>query len=255
MPTDTSGRIALVTGGSRGLGRSTVNNLAKRGVNSIVTYHSAVDEAREAVAEAEALGARSVSLKLDIGEASSFDAFVDDVKNALGDLGAGKIDYLVNNAGISNHTAFEKVTEDELDQLYAINFKGAFFLTQKLLPLINDGGQIVNISSGVTRFVNPDSIAYAVFKGALEVMTRYLAHDLGPRNISVNTVAPGAVQTDFSGGVVRDNPEVNKLVAGMTALGRPGLPDDVGQMVASLLSDANHWVNAQRIEVSGGMRL
>lgn len=157
--------------------------------------------------------------------------------------------------GSTIHTPFTEVTEGELDRLYAINFKGALFLTQKLLPLIRDGGQIVNISSGVTRFVNPDSIAYAVFKGAIEVFTRYLAHDLGPRNISVNSVAPGAIQTDFSGGVVRDNPEVNKMVASMTALGRPGEPQDIGRMIASLLSDDNHWINAQRIEVSGGMRL
>lgn len=170
-------------------------------------------------------------------------------------MGTDRIDYLVNNAGISNHTPFSQVTAEELEAQYRINFAGPFFLTQKLLPLIRDGGHIVNISSGVTRFVNPDSIAYATLKGAVEVMTRYLAHDLGPRNISVNTVAPGAIQTDFSGGVVRDNPQVNEFVAKMTALGRPGLPEDIGQMLASFLSDANHWVNAQRIEVSGGMRL
>ena len=248
-------KIAIVTGGSRGLGRSMVLNLARRGVISLFTYNSSSDEAKKVVTEAEAAGAKAIALKLDTGKTASFDAFVSDVRSALKQLGTDKFDYLVNNAGISSHTPFTKVTEEELDQQYQVNFKGVFFLTQKLLPLIRDGGQIVNISSGVTRFVNPDSVAYATFKGAVEIFTRYLAHDLGPRNINVNTVAPGAIQTDFSGGVVRDNPAVNKIVANMTALGRPGLPEDIGQMVASLLSDANHWINAQRIEVSGGMRL
>jgi len=248
-------KIAIVTGGSRGLGRSMVLNLARRGVISLFTYNSSSDEAKKVVAEAEAAGAKAIALKLDTGKTASFDAFISDVRSALKQLGTDKFDYLVNNAGISSHTPFTKVTEEELDQQYQVNFKGVFFLTQKLLPLIRDGGQIVNISSGVTRFVNPDSVAYATFKGAVEIFTRYLAHDLGPRNINVNTVAPGAIQTDFSGGVVRDNPAVNKIVANMTALGRPGLPEDIGQMVASLLSDANHWINAQRIEVSGGMRL
>ncbi|WP_418459180.1 SDR family NAD(P)-dependent oxidoreductase [Brucella intermedia] len=248
-------KLALVTGGSRGLGRSTVLNLAQRGVNSIFTYNSAEEDAKAVAALAEAAGAKVIALKLDTGDSTSFDSFVEEVKNALTEIGTDKIDYLVNNAGISNHTAYLNVTEEELDQLYSVNFKGVFFLTQRFVPLLTDGGRVVNISSGVTRFVNPDSVAYAVFKGAVEVFTRYLAHDLGKRNITVNTVAPGAIQTDFSGGVVRDNPAVNKIVSDMTALGRPGLPEDVGQMIASLLSDANHWVNAQRIEVSGGMRL
>ncbi|MDH6260415.1 SDR family oxidoreductase [Bradyrhizobium sp. BR13661] len=248
-------RIAIVTGGSRGLGRSTVVNLAKRGVNSIFTYNFSYTEAQAVATQADDVGAKAIPLRLDVGAIDSFEAFVADVRDALSKMEAERFDYLVNNAGISNHTAFAKVTEAELDELFKVNFKGPFFLTQKLLPLIADGGQIVNISSGVTRFVNPDSIAYATLKGAVEVFTRYLAHDLGPRNINVNTVAPGAVQTDFSGGVVRDNPVVNELVSKMTALGRPGVPEDLGQMIASLLSDANHWVNAQRIEVSGGMRL
>jgi NAD(P)-dependent dehydrogenase (short-subunit alcohol dehydrogenase family) len=252
---NTVSKIAIVTGGSRGLGRSIVLNLARRNVISLFAYNSSSGEAKKVVAEAQAAGAQCFALKLDIGKTAGFDAFVSDVRSALKQLGTDKFDYLVNNAGISNHTPFTKVTEEELDQQYQVNFKGMFFLTQKLLPLIRDGGQIVNISSGVTRFVNPDSVAYAAIKGAVEIFTRYLAHDLGPRNINVNTVAPGAIQTDFSGGVVRDNPTVNKIVANMTALGRPGLPEDIGQMVASLLSDANHWINAQRIEVSGGMRL
>ena len=248
-------QIAIVTGGSRGLGRSTVLNLARRGVHSIFTYNSSADEADKVVAAVGEAGAKAVPLKLNSGEVGSFDTFVGQVRKALRTLGAERFDYLVNNAGISNHTAFGDVTPEELDKLYDVNFKGVFFLTQKLLPLIKDGGSTVNVSSGVTRFVNPDSVAYAVFKGAVEVFTRYLAHDVGKRNINVNSVAPGAIQTDFSGGVVRDNPAVNKMVSDMTALGRPGLPDDIGQMIAALLSEGNHWINAQRIEVSGGMKL
>lgn len=248
-------QIAIGTGGSRGLGRSTVLNLARRGVHSIFTYNSSADEADKVVAAVGEAGAKAVPLKLNSGEVGSFDTFVGQVRKALRTLGAERFDYLVNNAGISNHTAFGDVTPEELDKLYDVNFKGVFFLTQKLLPLIKDGGSTVNVSSGVTRFVNPDSVAYAVFKGAVEVFTRYLAHDVGKRNINVNSVAPGAIQTDFSGGVVRDNPAVNKMVSDMTALGRPGLPDDIGQMIAALLSEGNHWINAQRIEVSGGMKL
>src|SRR5215475_12695289 len=203
---NSASKIAIVTGGSRGLGRSTVLNLAKRGVLTIFTYNSSPNEAAKVAIEAEAAGAKAIALKLDTGIVASFDAFVAEVQSALKQMGTDKFDYLVNNAGISNHTPFTKVTEEELDRQYQVNFKGVFFLTQKLLPLIRNGGQIVNISSGVARFVNPDSVAYATFKGAVEVFTRYLAYDLGPRNINVNTIAPGAVQTDFSGGVVRDNP-------------------------------------------------
>ena len=170
-------------------------------------------------------------------------------------MGAERFDFLVNNAGTSHHNAIETTTEEEMDGLYNVHFKGVFFLTQKLLPLMNDGGRIVNISSGLTRFSAPGSAPYASMKGAIEVLTRYMAKEFGPRGIAVNTVAPGAVQTDFSGGIVRDNPAVNKMVSDMTALGRPGLPDDIGPMIASLLSEDNRWVNGQRIEVAGGMVL
>ncbi|WP_438390846.1 SDR family NAD(P)-dependent oxidoreductase [Caballeronia sp. DA-9] len=257
MPIETSHtssrKIAIVTGGSRGLGRNTVLNLAKRGVDSILTYHSNRAEADQVVAAVRETGGNAVALQLDTANTASFDTFAAGVRQALADLGAQRFDYLVNNAGTSLHKAFHETTEAELDALYAVHFKGVFFLTQKLLPIINDGGRIVNISSGLARFSLPGSSAYACMKGAVEVLTRYLAKELGERSIAVNTVAPGAIATDFSGGMVRDNPEVNKRVADMTALGRVGQPDDIGPMIAALLSDDNRWINAQRIEVSGGM--
>lgn len=246
-------RIAIVTGGSRGLGRNTVASLARRGVDSIFTYRSNQTEAEAVVAEVAGLGRQAIAVQLDTGNTAGFDRFVQSVREALATLGASRFDYLVNNAGTSHHAAFDQVTEADLDALYQVHFKGVFFLTQKLLPLIADGGRIVNISSGLARFALPGSAAYASMKGAIEVLTRYLAKELGARGIAVNTVAPGAIATDFSGGMVRDNPEVNKRVADMTALGRVGQPDDIGPMIASLLSDENRWINAQRIEVSGGM--
>lgn len=249
----TNRKVALVTGGSRGLGRNTVLHLASRGVDSIFTFNSNRAEAEKVIAAVHEAGSRAIALQLDAGASVGFDLFVEGVRRALLTLGAERLDYLVNNAGTSHHAPFENVTEEELDNLYNVHFKGVFFLTQKLLPLINDGGSIVNLSSGLTRVTFPGSSPYACMKGAVEVLTRYLAKELGPRRITVNTVAPGAIQTDFSGGMVRDNPAVNKMVSDMTALGRPGLPDDIGPMIASLLSEDNRWVNAQRIEVSGGM--
>ena len=249
---NTGNKIAIVTGGSRGLGRNTVLNLARRGVDSIFTYHSNQAEAEKLVKEVRETGAKAIALQLDAGKISTFDAFVQSVAAALAGLGAERFDYLVNNAGTSHHAPFDKVTEEDFDSLYNVHFKGVFFLTQKLLPLMNDGGRIVMISSGLARFAFPGSSAYASMKGAVEVLTRYLAKELGPRGIAVNTVAPGAIATDFSGGMVRDNPDINKQIAGLTALGRVGHPDDIGPMIASLLSEENRWVNAQRIEVSGG---
>ncbi|HEY0122837.1 MAG TPA: SDR family oxidoreductase [Rhizobium sp.] len=249
-------KIAIITGGSRGLGRNTAIHLARCAVDSIITYNSNKAEADSAVAEIEALGQKAVALRLDAGDVASFDAFIAEVGQALRQSwGRDRFDFLVNNAGTSYHAAFTETTEAEFDKLYNVHFKGVYFLTQKLLPLIQDGGRIVNISSGLARFSNPGSSAYAAMKGAVEVLTRYLAKELGTRGIAVNTVAPGAIATDFSGGMVRDNPEVNKLVASMTALGRVGLPDDIGPMIASLLSEDNRWINGQRIEVSGGMML
>lgn len=248
-------RIAIITGGSRGLGANTVLALARRGVNVIFTYRSGRDEADKVAAAASEAGAKAVALQLDSANVASFDDFVETVQAALDDWGVERFDYLVNNAGMSDHTPFAQVTEQLLDRVYSVNFKGVFLLTQKLVPLINDGGRIINISTGLTRFWTPDTIPYASLKGAIEVFTHYLAKELGPRGITVNAVAPGAIATDFSGGTVRDNPQVNKMVAGMTALGRVGEPDDIGPMIASLLSDGNGWVTAQRIEVSGGMNL
>lgn len=249
------GPIAIVTGGSRGLGRSTVLSLARRGVRTIFTYHSNRAEADKVVSLAHEAGANAIPLALDTANVGTFDEFVGKVRGALEGLGARRFDYLVNNAGTSHHNAFEKTTEAELDSLYNVHFKGVFFLTQKLLPLMNDGGRIVNLSTGLTRMTFPGSAPYASMKGAVEVLTRYLAKELGPRRIAVNTVAPGAIATDFSGGMVRDNPEVNRRVSEMTALGRAGVPDDIGPMIASLLSEEDRWINGQRIEVSGGMGL
>jgi NAD(P)-dependent dehydrogenase (short-subunit alcohol dehydrogenase family) len=252
---NTSGPIAIVTGGSRGLGRSTVLSLAKRGVRSIFTYRSNRTEAEKVAGLAREAGAQAIPLLLDTGDVGAFDEFVGRVREALRGLSAERFDYLVNNAGTSHHNSFDKTTEAELDNLYNVHFKGVFFLTQKLLPLINDGGRIVNLSTGLTRITVPGSAPYASMKGAVEVLTRYLAKELGPRRIAVNTVAPGAIATDFSGGMVRDNPEINKRLSEMTALGRVGMPDDIGPMIAALLSEDDRWINAQRIEVSGGMAL
>lgn len=259
MPTDIHDvpktRIAIVTGGSRGLGRSTALSLARHGVGTIITYHSNRMEAEKVVDEVARTGRQAIALQLDIGRAASFDDFVQTIQQALGQLGATRFDYLVNNAGTSHHGPFDQTTEGELDALYNVHFKGVFLLTQKLLPFINDGGRIINLSTGLTRIVVPGNAAYASMKGAVEVLTRFMAKELGPRRIAVNVVAPGAIATDFSGGMVRDNPEINKRVADMTALGRAGVPDDIGPMIASMLSEENRWVNAQRIEVSGGMSI
>jgi NAD(P)-dependent dehydrogenase (short-subunit alcohol dehydrogenase family) len=254
--TTSTTKIALVTGGSRGIGRSTVLSLAKRGVDSIFTYNSNQTEAEKVVGLVAEAGQKAIALQLDTGKVATFDAFVQNAQAALKSLEMTHFDYLVNNAG-NNHRnmPFEKATEEELDSIYNVHFKGVFFLTQKLLPLINDGGRIVNISTVRTRTASPGGAVYASMKGAVEVLSRHLAKELGPRRIAVNVVAPGPVETDFSGGIVRDNPTVNKMIAENTALGRAGLPEDLGPMIASLLSEENRWVNAQRIEVSGGVAI
>ncbi len=248
-------KIAIVTGGSRGLGRNTVLSLARRGVDALLTYRSNEEEAKSAVAEIEALGRRAVALPLDVGDAATFPAFAESVRHALAGLGAERFDHLVNNAGDALYKPFAETTEEELDRVYRVHFKGPFLLTQTLLPLLNDGGRIVNVSSGLARFSFPGSSAYGAMKGAVEVLTRYMAKELGARGIAANTVAPGAIATDFGGGRVRDDPDMNRMVAGMSALGRVGEPDDIGPMIAALLSEDNRWINGQRIEVSGGTYL
>jgi NAD(P)-dependent dehydrogenase (short-subunit alcohol dehydrogenase family) len=248
-------KIAIVTGGSRGIGRSAVLCLAKRGVQIIFTYNSNQAEADKVSALVAEAGSRAVALQLDVGASSGFAAFAGRVREALGALDADRFDYLVNNAGISSAAGLESITEPEMDALYNVHFKGVLFLTQALLPLIRDGGRIVNVSSGLARFAMPGRIGYGSIKAAVETLTRYMAVDLASRRIAVNVVAPGAIATDFSGGVVRDNPHVNKMVADNTALGRVGLPDDVGPVIAGLLSDEFGWVNAQRIEVAGGIHI
>ena len=246
-------KIAMITGGSRGLGRNTAVSLARKGVDVILTYQSRADDAQAVVAEIEALGRKAVAFQLDTGKVAGFDAFAGQVREALrGTWGRDSFDYLVNNAGAGHNAPFADTTEEAFDQLVNVQLKGVYFLTQKMLPLLADGGRIVNLSSGLARYALPGFSAYAAMKGGIEVLTRYMAKELGPRGIAVNTVAPGAIETDFGGGGVRDNPDVNKLFADMTALGRAGLPDDIGPMIASLLSEDNRWVNAQRIEVSGG---
>ena len=247
--------IALVTGGSRGLGRSAVLKLAERGVDAILTYKSNEAEAQAVVRQVQALGRQAVALQLDAGDSKSFAAFAERVKAALAATWQrAHFDYLVNNAGMGgDHATVAETTEEQFDLLCNVHLKGTFFITQKLMPLIKDGGRILNTSSGLVRFALPGFAAYAVMKGGVEVLTRYLAKELGARGISVNTVAPGAIATDFGGGRVRDDAQLNAFVASQTALGRVGLPDDIGGAVASLLVDQNQWINAQRIEVSGGM--
>jgi len=249
-------KIALLTGGSRGLGKNMALNLAKKGIDVILTYISKKDEAEAVVAEIEKAGQKAVALQLNTGDAKSFDIFFGEVKTALKNtFNADRFDFLINNAGIGIHASFAETKEEDFDLLFNIHLKGVFFLTQKALPLINDGGRIINLSSGLARFSFPGYAAYAAMKGGIEVLTRYLAKELGARGIAVNVVAPGAIETDFGGGAVRDMPELNKQIAGATALGRVGLPDDIGSVVAFLCTEDAKWVNAQRIEVSGGMML
>lgn len=249
-------KIALVTGASRGLGKNTALALAKKGVGVIATYHSSEAEANSVVAAIKDLGAKAIALQLDTSNTKTFDEFVIKVKQSLqANWPTEQFDFLVNNAGTGVYAPFAETTEEEFDHMMNIHVKGVFFLTQKLLPLIKDGGRIVNLSSGLARVTLPGYAAYSTMKGAIEVLTRYMAKELGSRQIAVNVVAPGAIETDFGGGAVRDNPEINSFFASQTALGRVGVPDDIGGAIAALLSEENRWVNAQRIEVSGGQSL
>lgn len=248
--------IVLITGGSRGLGRSAALAAARSGIDVVLTYLSQSAEAHAVVAEIESLGRRAVALPLDVGNVSSFEAFAGQLVHALQThWQRERFDFLVNNAGMGVYAPITDTTEAQFDALVNVHLKGVFFLTQQLLPLMNDGGRILNFSSGLARFALPGYGAYAAMKGAIEVLSRYLAKELGPRGIAVNVVAPGAIETDFGGGAVRDNAELNAYVAAQTALGRVGQPDDIGPLVAALLQPATRWVNAQRIEASGGMFL
>ena len=249
-------RIALVTGGSRGLGKNAALKLAAKGTDILLTYHSNRQAALDVVAEIEKKGGKAAALALNVGDSTTFDAFASEVAQVLAQKwGRTTFDYLLNNAGIGLNAPFAETSEAQFDELMNIQFKGPFFLTQRLLPLLQDGGRILNVSSGLARFALPGYAAYAAMKGAMEVLTRYQAKELGGRGISVNIIAPGAIKTDFGGGVVRDNAEVNRHIAAQTALGRVGLPDDIGDAIAALLSDELAWMNAQRVEVSGGMFL
>lgn len=249
-------RIALVTGGSRGLGKNAVLKLAAAGTDIIFTYNSQRDAALQVVAEIEQAGAKAVALQLNVSDVASFGEFAQQVKTQLQQVwGRESFDYLVNNAGVGLYASFAETSEALFDELMNIHFKGPFFLTQQLLPLMADGGRILNVSTGLARFALPGYAAYASMKGAMEVLTRYQAKELGARGISVNSIAPGAIETDFGGGHLRDNEELNRYVASQTALGRTGLPDDIGDAITALLSDNLRWMTAQRIEVSGGMFL
>jgi NAD(P)-dependent dehydrogenase (short-subunit alcohol dehydrogenase family) len=250
-----SNKIALITGGSRGLGRSAAEHLAARGIDVLITYRSRRDEGEAAVAAIAAAGARGAALQLDVGDSAAFPAFAQAVREQLARWDVQRLDFLVNNAGIGVHSPFAQTTEAQFDELVRIHLKGPFFLTQALLPLLADGGRILNVSSGLARFAVPGYAAYAAMKGGIEVLTRYQAKELGVRRIRVNTLAPGAIETDFGGGVVRDNAAMNQQLAAQTALGRVGLPEDIGAAVAALLSDDTGWINGQRVEASGGMFL
>ncbi len=249
-------KLALVTGGSRGLGKSISLHLAKKGYDIILTYKNSKNEADKVVSEIEQSGRKAFALQLDVADIKTFPNFVEKLLLALNtQWDRSELDLLINNAGIGINASCTDTTEAQFDELMNTHLKGPFFITQMILPYLKDGGQILNLSSGLARFTLPGFGAYAAMKGAIEVLTRYMALELGSRNITVNVIAPGAIETDFSNGVVRDNPNANAFVASQIALGRAGLPDDIGAAVASLASDDCHWINGQRIEISGGMRL
>jgi NAD(P)-dependent dehydrogenase (short-subunit alcohol dehydrogenase family) len=253
---NTKRKIALVTGGSRGLGKNMSLALAQKGIDVILTYNSNKEAANEVVDQIHSLGQKAIAFQLDTSNTKEFDAFVNEVTLYLKEAnGNPNIDFLVNNAGTALYALAAETTEEQVDQIFNIHYKGVFFLTQKLLPYINNGGGIVNISSGLARMTLPGSSVYGSIKGAIEIYSRYLANELGERKIRVNALAPGAIETDFGGGRVRDNKEYNDMVANRTALGRVGLPDDIGKVVAFLCSDDAGWINGQRIEVSGGQSL
>lgn len=246
-------KIALITGASRGLGRNAATHLARAGRDLILTYRSGRAQAQSVQAELQEHGVRVAVLPLDVADSASFPAFADAVRKTLTEWGRERFDFLVNNAGVGLRAPFAQTTQAQFDEMVNVHLKGPYFLTQALLPLIAEGGRILNVSSGLARFVEPGYSAYAAMKGGVEVLTRFWARELGERRIRVNTLAPGAIETDFGGGAVRDNADLNAYLAAHTALGRVGLPDDIGGVVAALLDDGTGWITAQRIEASGGM--
>jgi NAD(P)-dependent dehydrogenase (short-subunit alcohol dehydrogenase family) len=253
---NTTRKVALVTGGSRGLGKNMSLQLAKKGFDIIFTYNNSIDEATNVVDEIKAMGKKAKAIQLNVTDSKNFDAFVDMVKSTLtNDFESEHLFALVNNAGIGAYTSIAETSEEVFDAMVSIHLKAPYFMTQKLLPIISDSGSIVNISSGLTRFSYSNYAPYAIMKAAIESLTRYQAQEFGSRKIRVNTIAPGAIATDFGGGAVRDNKDLNAMIANTTALGRVGLPDDIGSVVAFLCSDDAKWVNAQRIEVAGGVHI
>ncbi|KAA2315590.1 SDR family oxidoreductase [Pseudooceanicola sediminis] len=245
-------RVFLITGGNRGLGRSMALNLARGGADVVITYRTGADQAASVVAEVQALGRRAAALPLDTTEVEAFPAFGVALKTALSDMGHDALTGVVQNAGFGINAPIADTTVDQFDSLVGVHIRGPFFLTQALMPLVADGGRVLFISTGLARFSLPGYAAYAMMKGAIEVLARYAAKEFGARGISVNALAPGAIETDFGGGVLRDNPDANAHVASLTAMGRVGLPDDIGAAVATLLLSDGNWITGQRIEVSGG---
>jgi|SRR5690606_26680289 len=253
---NTKNKIALITGGSRGLGKNMAIAIAKRGIDVVITYNSSKEKADEVVSQIQSLGQNAFAFQLDTRKLNTFDGFIKTVTGHLQEkTGSPNIDFLVNNAGTALYAPVTDVTEAQLDEIFEIHFKGVFFFTQKALPFINDGGAVINVSSGLTRITLPGSSVYASAKTAVETFTRYLAKESGERKIRANVVAPGAIETDFGGGRTRDNKELNAMISGYTALGRVGLPDDIGGVVAFLCTEDAYWINGQRIEVSGGQSL
>ena len=249
-------KIAVITGASRGLGRSMALHLAAQGIDVVGTFCSNKEEATKVARQIEDQGHRAEMLQIDVSRSDQFSEFASNLSSTLqSEFGRDNFDFLVNNAGIGIYASVMDTAEEQFDELIQVQLKAPFFLTQKLLPLMADNGGILNVSSGLARFTVPGYAAYAAAKGGVEVLTRYLAKELGPRGITVNTIAPGAIETDFSGGVVRDNPEMNQQLAATIPLGRVGLPDDVGGAAALLLSEGGRWINGERIEVSGGQNI
>lgn len=249
-------KIAFVTGGSRGLGKDMALRIAEKGLDIVLTYKSNKEDAVQVVKAIEAKGQRAFAIQLDTSKTDSFDSVIAEVRKTLNETrGQETIDFLVNNAGIGLGNPIAETTEEQFDTLSDIHLKGVFFLTQKLIPILNTGGGIINVSSGLARFCMPGYAAYAMMKGGIEVFSRYLAKELGSKGIRANTIAPGAIETDFGGGAVRDNEQYNQAVASVTALGRAGLAEDIGGVVAFLCTEEARWINAQRIEVSGGMNI